>query len=349
MDLFINEKSIPSNLGEFYAIIDTFKDDFSVFCKTIELLDKIKDVNIFYRVSAIEQGLSYLEGENEEIRSKFNIIANDYLIECQGKPSSEFYYYCITHQDFGLAISENIANSSLSIAADKILLNHDTAVLNLPNSSYYRKRPYVPILKSPYNAILQDELANVPCFDDAQRVKLFVLLREKIKPIIQEHEQDFILFDIEYQQVITNFDFTDWKPKQFEEENKLYAKFAFPASNNEEVKKLLSEWKITNGSYEDNKASYKTLGGIVAELHGYSKNDALSNHYKYEIYEGGYGNEKLFISLDTENGAFEMIDISGTHIGVYSYNGSYIKHYTEQKEINNHSLRNISESMFLFK
>ncbi len=333
MDIFLNELSFKS--------VSEIENSLKWLYQT---LDKLDNQTIYSNIVAIKNWQAELDDLfDKPSRTYINRVFAK-LNECVNSSLSCSYHYLL-HQN--LTECEDVTSTSLRTAADKILLNHNTAILNLPDSEY-SKRPFLPILKSPYNPLLQDELANIPCFDNPQIIKLYVLLQEKIKPIIAEHKQNFDLFSAEYQKVISDFDFSNWQPKQLKSNGKLNAEFAFPASKSEDIKKLLSEWKIKNGSYEENKASYKKLGGIVAELHGYTKNDALSSHYKYDIYEGGYGNEKLFISLDNENGGFEMIDNSGTHIGVYSYNGSYLKHYTEQKDINSHSLKNISESMFLF-
>lgn len=258
--------------------------------------------------------------------------------------SSVFYYHHFTHQDFGLAVSENISHTSLAIAAEKILQNQLAVILNLPNSSY-NQRSYLPILQSPYNSKEQDKLANIPCFDSAKKAQCFVFLHEKIK---HQVTQDFESFAKAYQTHIDSFDFANWKPKQVKD-NKLIENIAFPASNSLSIKKELSTWKIEKGSTEHNITEYNRLGGIVAELHGYTKNERLSSHYKYDIYEAGYGNNKLLLSIDVESGPFEVIESSGTHIGVYGYDGHYIKHYTEQKDIDTHSFKNIPTHLFLFK
>lgn len=342
MNIFINEKSIPANEDEYLAMIDTFTESFEIFCHTIQQIGK--KYTLYYRSSAMENGLSYLETE-VEIRSTFNLIAFDYLEEYDGNLDAMFYYHYFTHQHFVLDISENISHTSLAIAAEKVLQNQLAVMLNLPNSPY-NIRPYLPILQSPYNAKEQDKLANIPCFDNAKKAKSFVFLHEKIR---QQVTQDFETFAKEYQTYIDSFDFTNWKPKQMKD-NKLIENIAFPASSNVSIKKELDKWKIKKGSIENNIREYNRLGGIVAELHGYTKNEGLSSHYKkYDIYEAGYDNNKLLLSIDVENGAFEVIESSGTHIGVYGYDGHYIKHYTKQTDIDNHSFKNIPTHLFLFK
>jgi len=49
--------------------------------------------------------------------------------------------------------------------------------------------------------------------------------------------------------------------------------------------------------------------------------------------------------VDNENGAFEVIDNDGTHLGVYGYDGHYIDHYKNQKDIDDHSLLNLPKYM----
>lgn len=267
------------------------------------------------------------------------------LLECQDN-TTQFYYHHITHQDHSLFISPNIVPSSIVIATNKFLSGHLIGILNLPTSVFH-KRPLLPILKSPYNSKEKDELANLICFDDAKKIKQFVLLHEKLK--FQLEEDEFDEFSKEYFAFLDSFDFLNWAPKTNTSDGKLISESAFPASTNEFIKNKISTWKIKKNTPGENISNHKELGGIILELHGYTKNIQLTGHYKYDIYEAGKGNKKLLISIDQENGLFEVIERGGTHIGVHCYNGQQKNHYNEAEKIKTHSLHNIPEHMFIFK
>ncbi len=326
----------------------------------------------FHEISEIEESLKWLSEslaqlEKQTVYTRLQTIQNwqatyDDLLDKysrtylkrifmrleESEPANfGFYYYHFTHQNYGLSISENISHTSLAIAAEKILQNQLAIVLNLPNSPY-NYRPHIPILSSPYNAQEIDKLVNIPCFDTAKKANHYLFFQEKIKPYLQKQGQEVEAFSAAYQAFTDTFDFQNWQPKQLKN-NQLIPNIAFPASSQPWIQKQLSTWKIEKGSTNDNITQYKLLGGLVAELHGYTLNERLSSHYqKYEIYEAGSGNYKLLISIDIENGGFEVIENSGTHIGVYGYNGKYLKHYTNQNDINSHSLPNIPKHLFLF-
>jgi hypothetical protein len=125
---------------------------------------------------------------------------------------------------------------------------------------------------------------------------------------------------------------------------------AFPASSQPKLKQYFDALRRhANGSIEENITTYKIIGGLVLKLNGYEFNAALTQHYRdYHIYEGGYDNKKLLISIDNENGAFEVLESDGTHIGVYGYNGEYKRHYIELKDIQSHSLKNVPKYMLKY-
>jgi hypothetical protein len=306
-------------------------------------------IKIFTRVQEIYNWYSYWETD-------FDLTLKNYIPqilllfeECQ-ENTEQFYYYHFRHQDFDLTISDNISTSSIAKAADIILLKQITAILNIPESKYC-ERPFLPILKSSYDSNNKDELALIPCFIDAKSVIRFAFLHEKIKPLLTNlgNHEEFEEFYKEYQTFINRFNFDIWEPKVFLKDTMLSPENSFPAITCEYIKSKLSYWRVKKEEYLINSSDYKVVGGIVLELHGYTKNNHLSSHYSYEIYEAGYGRSKLLISIDTENGSFEVIDFSGTHIGVYGYDGTYIKHYADQTDINSHSLRNLPTHMFIFK
>ncbi|OFX44240.1 MAG: hypothetical protein A2046_07720 [Bacteroidetes bacterium GWA2_30_7] len=336
MNVYLNEKCLET-CKEVNFVPQFLSESFSLFEK--------KRINIYTRFNEIESWFNYWEPCFDATLKAFTIQLFRCFEDCQ-VTNREYYYYYFKHQDFGLSLGENISHFSLSDATDKILSGQDTIVLNLPDNNFC-KRPFLPILKSPYDNKLKDELANIPCFDDAKKIIQYILLHEKIKPLIND-EVEFEKFKNDYLIFLDKFDFSAWKPKTFSKDNVLNLKIVFPAINYKAIKNNLLKWKITKKSYEDNIVSYKELGGIILELHGYTKNFQLTSHYVYDIYEAGYGNSKLLISIDTENGAFELIENDGTHIGEYGNDGVY-KPNKNKKDINSHSLIDIPEHMFIFK
>ena len=156
-------------------------------------------------------------------------------------------------------------------------------------------------------------LANIPCFEDAISIKRFAFLHEKVKPLFED-PQMFEGFYKEYLAFTSNFNYGDWKPKVFIRDAILSPEHSFPAITCEYIKNILSDLSIKKEGYRINVSKHKDVGGTVLEIHGYKKNIRLSSHYNYDIYEGGYGTSKLLISIDPENGAFEVIDSTGTHI-----------------------------------
>ena len=299
---------------------------------------------MFSRLAPIKEYIDS-SGASSQLKKALYLVLT-YLSECE--PNTEqFYYHYFTHQNFGLNAGENISDSSMAVAANKELLAQQTAILNIP-VSLYCKRPNISVIRSPYNADEKDVLVNIACYNTAIKIAQFQLLHTRVKAYLSNNET-FESFSSEYHKFINSFDFSSWKPKtKLANSHVLDSAAAFPASSNETIKGMLDSWQIVNGSYEDNVASYKKLGGLVLEIHGYVKNSALSSHYHWDIYEAGYGNEKILVSIDTENGAFEVIDRSGTHIGVYIYDGTFLSHYTDPKDINSHSLGNIPQHMFIF-
>ena len=336
MEVFLNEKCLAdckdidvtlSFLAEHLSILDKAK---------IKTYTSFNDFNLW-----LKEWDSCLDATAKSYSLElFN------LLEESPDNSNQFYYYYFNHEEFGLLISENISTSSISNAADKVLSNHLTAILNLPGSTY-SYRTHLPILKSPHNSKLKDELANIPCFHDAKGLTQFVFLEKKIKPLIDAC--DFDTFCIEYLTHSKQFDFVTWKPKQLDTSNTLIPKFAFPITTCDYIKKKLARLLIKRGSTEDNISQYKQFGNIVLALNGYCENKELSSHYSRFIYEAGFGNNKLLISLDIENGGLEVIESDGTHLGVYGYDGHFIKKYKNLKELEIHSLKNIPKHMFIFK
>jgi hypothetical protein len=302
----------------------------------IKICTKIDKINLWY---------SYWE-EVIDLSLRNFITSTLVLLEDCPNYAERSYYHYIQHQDFELSISENISDSSLALAANMILSKQITAILNIPGSSYCQ-RPHIPILKSSYESLEEDILVNIPCFEDANRIIQYFFLNRKIKPLIED-EGDFKRFCIEYYTFINRFDFENWRPKVFISDHVLSPAHSFPASGVELINRYISHWRANPAGYLTNVASYRVLGGTVLELHGYTKNNQLSVYYNQDIFEAGRGNSKLLISLDTENGAFEVIDYTGTHIGVYGYDGRYIRHYTGQIDINSHSLINLPHSKFIF-
>lgn len=334
MIFYLNEESIRDRVDA---------DEILSFLKReLKILDD-HEIKIHTRLIAFKSWAEVLDSEFDFTLKKGLIGLYRYLIDVT-ENSGPFYYFYLSQNKFQI---ENIPNSSMADAADKIINKQLTAILNIPKSNFCG-RDHIPVIKSPYNPNEKEELANIACFDSAKKIFHFHLLNARVRERIKQHD-NFILFSKEYYDFVNKFNFLTWMPKTHMVGGKLDPNIAFPASSNEKVKNEIASWKIIKGSTEDNISRYRELGGLIVELHGYKFNPQLSNHYGYEIYEAGYGREKLLISLDVENGAFEVIEYSGTHIGVYSYIGTYISELKNQKKLNDHSLKKLPVHMFLFK
>jgi hypothetical protein len=336
MDIFLNEKCLIDRLDLNNILSFMHENLIVLYDARIKVYSRIIEINEW----RVLWDLYFDAMERNYITSSLLLLE-----DCQDN-TRQFYYYHFRHQDYCLSISDNISNSSIANAANKILLGHQTALLNIPQT-YFSERPHLPILKSSHDAKTTDELANIPCFNSAKKIIQYIYLFEKIKPLLKV-KAEFEKFSKEYLSYVASFDFSIWFPKVFISDTKLRSENAFPASSYKFIKSKLSAWKIEKGNHANNVARYKELGCLILELNGYTKNIQLGTHYNYDIFEAGQGNKKLLISLDTENGAFEILDNSGTHIGVYGYDGEYIKHYTNQQDINSHSLLNLPKHMFLY-
>lgn len=343
MNIFFNEKSL-----------DSFEDVESMAFFFNELSNELSKVKISTRLDIVGVWAKNWEPYFDEVNYTLRNVIFQLIKELKEASNidGQFYYHYLTHQNYGLlCINANIIPSSMANAADKILNGEEAVILNIPKSPF-SFRPHIPILRSPHNSKIKDELANIPCFDSVQKILQYVFLHENIKPLLKKmrEEKDFEQFVEEYFAIFDSFDFHSWKPNTPNTDGDLDPKTAFPACKSDFIKNKLATWSIKKESYNDNKAEYKNLGGIILELHGYKKNNDLSRLYKeYDIYEGGYGNKGLLVSLDTENGGLEVIEKDGTHIGVYGYSGNRIKDYAnKQKKIDTHSLKNIPKNKFLF-
>lgn len=339
MDVFLNEESLNDrklkNETDITEVVEFLHG-------SLKILNDAR-IKPFSRIAILKNwAIEWDEYLDFTIRKYFlqiyaNLENRDYL-------TGNFHYnfFSLTRIDI-----KNYPNTSIAYATDKIIQKQQTAVLNIPISGFCG-RNFLPIIKSSFDPNIKDEFVNIPCFNDATKIIHFKLLHERIEPYINNVDK-FELFLKEYYSFIAKFNFTTWEPKTYiKGQPKLDSAVAFPANSNLILKNELAGWKIVFGSYEENKARYKILGAIVLEIHGYKKNIELSRLYKYDIFEAGHGNKKLLVSIDTENGLFEVIESDGTHIGVYNYDGKYKKHYTDKKKLNDHSLKGMPTDLFIY-
>lgn len=336
MEVFLNEKSLDDRVDI---------DDVMLFLsKNLEIIkNTTPQIKVYTFFKEIEKWYKFWEKDFDSSSKTYFLNLFNYVEDITGN-TSPFYYHYYSHNDLNIT---DFLNSGVSLAADKAILGQVISILNVPPSKFC-SRSNLPILKSPYDCRKEDMFVNIPCFNNAIKIIQYKLLQESVKPFINDTTR-FNSFSNGYYSFIESFDYSNWHPKTLNDDGlTLNSDKAFPASSNPCIKSELSIWRITNGSYEQNQASYKSLGGMILKIHGYIKNFKLSAFYDREIYEAGYGTKKLLISLDTENGALEVIDYSGTHIGVYGYDGSYKNHYTNQTDIDNHSLRNLPKNLFIF-
>jgi hypothetical protein len=87
-------------------------------------------------------------------------------------------------------------------------------------------------------------------------------------------------------------------------------------------------------------AVYRKYGKYFCFTNGYSFNENISSINSSgvkirDIYSAGAGNAIRFISIDVENGGFELCDSDGTHLGSFGWNGTKIS----DAKISTHSIR----------
>lgn len=339
MCVFLNEESLFDERIDINEIVNNLH----------EILPHLKnsDVTVYAYAQKLKDWNVFWGNELDLTRRAYLMQVFQRIENCDVNPG-DFLYYLFKKTEGRI---EQINNSGIIRAADRILLNQNIVILNIPVSSFCN-RNYLPVIKTPNNPRLPDELANVPCFNNAKKIIQHLFVHNKIKPFLEilnsgDFKIKFKEFYNHYMIFCNGFDFENWCPNTILTANKLDETLAFPASTNDYIKEELNSWGIVNGSYEDNKAQYKLVGELVLETHGYSRNNPLSSHYRRDIFEGGSSNSKLLISIDTENGLFEVIGSNGIHIGVYKYDGSYHKHYTNTVDIQSHSLIDIPRHLFL--
>jgi len=83
---------------------------------------------------------------------------------------------------------------------------------------------------------------------------------------------------------------------------------------------------------DDRIALIKIIAHKVANRNFYNYNEELSNYNDlhnhnskttpYQIFEAGYGRDRIYLSTDFETGAFEICDYRGNHKGEYFFNGN---------------------------
>ncbi|MEO6522518.1 MAG: hypothetical protein ABIN91_12615 [Mucilaginibacter sp.] len=256
--------------------------------------------------------------------------------------ATHFYHY----YDQNALSFENFPNTTIAVAADKTLEGQNISILNLPGSRFCT-RPHIPVLRSAFDDSLADELAIIPSVSDTWTAIAKLWINREAKKLFEKKE-DLDAFTANYFKFQRGFDLDAWTPKVSGTPiPRLNSTYAFPASSQPELQKYFAGWaERPKGGTNENITNYQIRGGLVLRLNGYEFNAELTRHYKkYDIYEGGYDRTKLLISVDNENGAFEVIDNDGTHLGVYGYDGRYKDHYEKQKDINDHSLLKLPKHM----
>ncbi len=79
----------------------------------------------------------------------------------------------------------------------------------------------------------------------------------------------------------------------------------------------------------------KRYSKIVATINYWNyDNDVSSKNSGRTIYFAGSGKQKLYISIDTQHGRFEVFDKNGLHKGEYDYYGNLKKKAKENRTIN---------------
>jgi hypothetical protein len=79
----------------------------------------------------------------------------------------------------------------------------------------------------------------------------------------------------------------------------------------------------------DKSSVYRRYGKLFCGINGYAFHEIISNINSSpskirDIYSAGDGKRIRFISIDVENGGFELCDWDGTHLGSFGWNGAKI-------------------------
>lgn len=339
MDVFLNELCLVERPD--FIDLSTFTNQLKVDLKSFNN----QGFNIYSNLLSFEDWLNNW-GIDYQNKTYILRLLNNYVNEVNTS-EDRFYYHHFRHQDYNLSVGFNISTTSVAAAAKLVEANVQCAILNIPISDYcYRE--YLPIIKSPHISKEVDKLINVPCFINSKEIINYYYLHNKIKHLISKDK--FAQFEAEFKDFHSNFDISKSELKKLDGNGKTIPESAFPVISKPAIKDFLSSITIPNMSNEEKINFFKNTGDLVLKIHGYIENSQLSAHYKRHIYEGGKGNKKLLISLDIENGGFEVIDgLDGTHLGVHGYDGKHIKKYTKQLDINSHSLTDLPRTMLLFE
>lgn len=82
-------------------------------------------------------------------------------------------------------------------------------------------------------------------------------------------------------------------------------------------KDVENSWKGI--SHEEQIASYKKWGNIVAKFNFWRLNNVITNRNDRDIFSKQVNNRTCYLSIDTENGTFELFNHNGNHLGEFNF------------------------------
>lgn len=150
MNIFFNEKSLTesNDIIEPEYIVNFFRYN----------IENQSKFNFYASTEAIKQWIDYWYLDQH---CKKSILLSIYEVtDVLASPNHHYYYYKHLYE------IENINNTGIAAAADKILAGQSTAILNVPNSNY-SQRKFIPIIKSSNNPNDEDQFISIPCFDSS--------------------------------------------------------------------------------------------------------------------------------------------------------------------------------------
>lgn len=83
------------------------------------------------------------------------------------------------------------------------------------------------------------------------------------------------------------------------------------------INNVEASWKGI--SHEEQIASYKKWGTIVAKFNFWRLNTVITNRNDRDIFSKQVNNRTYYLSIDTENGTFELFNHNGNHLGEFNF------------------------------
>lgn len=322
MDIFINENcSFNDMVYETSSFKDTIMQLNDIIDYVLEQSLQYDNLNIFYPDGRMPIWYKNYKEEIEEAEAMSSVtlfnkkIADSDIILFKRPNYLPHYYLLLTDANAVSPFSTSLINDKkdtvFADAVENYKLGSQVIVINMPNSDY-SNRHFIPIIKTVNNKE-EPYLVNLPCFQDIQAINKYLIIHLLLSNIIRDKEKLTEIIS-DYQKF--TFDWKSWKPK----ENK------FPASVITSKIDKISTYKNDAKNPSRKIAVFKEIGELMARINGYKFNQELTSYNQKikgmrAIYEAGEDNNKIYLSIDFENGPFEVCDYQGCHLGEYNYKG----------------------------